>query len=364
MTVGLDTNASAEEVIELKSVEYIAQNWIDSQLSGNAGVSEIVCLYNEYKQQIGHLVSFVQGDIPYGYIVLSAEETEHPIIEFSLSGENIYSYLKSEFEATQNTVSNPMSMFSIADENVLYTDFINYSLKIENNNQVLLFNQNSQIKTFEQVELKSMRADIPTADTFYDDYVDFPSNSSGVSASWDIPGATSKALIMSNMPNAAAREGNCGPTALANTVKLYAEYKVNNQNPLKNLKLNDSNADTYKRLVALSGYTASSPATMPKLLDTLKAYSKERGCSCSIDDYWMDLWGDFTRDLKANKPVLLYTASSGGTAHAQVSVGYCSYNNGAQYIKIFSGWTSNATYVKFKPSSLKAFNGYCVKITG
>ena len=37
--------------------------------------------------------------------------------------------------------------------------------------------------------------------------------------------------------------------------------------------------------------------------------------------------------------------------------------NRTSYVKILSGWTSYPTFLKFKPSSLNNFNGYCVAIS-
>lgn len=353
-----------------KSVEYIAQNWIDSHYSGDAKVSKIVSLYNTNNECIGQLVSFVKDDTPAGYIVLSHAERENPIIEYAFEGQSVYDYLENQFVANQanivaerqkSSVTKMVSSYSIAEENVLYTDFINYSLKIKNGDETLLFNQNRQIQIFTDNKVATNKS--PATDKFFEGYVDYPSESDSYDFD-SIPGAySSSALIMGNMPGVSSGEGNCGPTSLANTVKLYAENGLNGHSELPGLRLNGSDADTYSRLVTLSGYSSSDAASMSELLNALDDYSDERGYSCSIDNYWWDLWSDFTRDIGKDKPILLYTSSSAGTAHAQVVVGYRSYDNGAKYLRIFTGWSSSATFVKFKPDSLNHFNGYCVAIS-
>lgn len=371
VTSSVFANADSERKTDQKNLEYISQNWIESQLGNHAQVSRIVYLYNVQNQLIGHLVSFQKKDKPAGYIVLSIKEKEHPIVEFSLDGENVYSYLENEFKKSKNSFNSTrqssgesasLSAFSIAEENVLYTNFIDYALKIKDNHTSLLYNQKKQIVSYENTSQNILKTAVPYTDTFYNDYINFPSDNSGIQEVWSIPGANINGLVMGSMPNTKPGEGNCGPTALANTVKIYAENRTNNQDPLSNLKLNNSDNNTYTRLVQLSGYSSSSGASMSSLLNALKKYSKERGYSCSVDNYWFDNWGDFTRDLKANKPILLYTSSSAGTAHTQVAVGYYLYKSGAKYLKIFSGWSSNATFVKYKPSSLNHFDGYCITI--
>ena len=352
-----------------KTVEYIAQNWIDVQFSGEAEVSQIVVLFNSEGQFIGHLVSFEKNNVPAGYIVLSHEEQGHPIIEYALEGESIYNYLKDQFAANRSrivaerqslTESNNVSSFSIF-EDVLYTDFINYSLKIEYDNEIMLYNQYNQVQTFSKTINISEIA--PSSDTFYDDYITLPTDE-GSKQFVNIPGANEiHALVMGEMPGVIEGEGNCGPTSLANTIKLYAEFKLNNNSSaLTDLKLNDSDDDTYKELVKISGYTCASPASMSTLVSSIKTYATQQGYSCSTDDYRYDYWSDFTRDINAHKPILLYTSSKAGTAHSQVVVGHRMYDNGAKYLRILSGWTCYPTFVKFKPSSLNNFNGYCVSI--
>ncbi len=87
----------------------------------------------------------------------------------------------------------------------------------------------------------------PMSDTFFDDYIDLP-NESGSKTVGNITGANNiRALVMGDMPNVTSGEGNRGPTFLANTVKLYAEFSLNgNDNALSDLKVNDSDDDTYE----------------------------------------------------------------------------------------------------------------------
>lgn len=47
----------------------------------------------------------------------------------------------------------------------------------------------------------------------------------------------------------------------------------------------------------------------------------------------------------------------------QIVVGFWEYTNGGKYVKKLSGWTSYPTFLKFKPSFLNNFNGYCVAIS-
>ena len=97
----------------------------------------------------------------------------------------------------------------------------------------------------------------------------------------------------------------------------------------------------------------------------LNTYCTEQGFSCSSNLYLSSFWTDFTRDINANKPILLYASgySEGAyTGHYAVVTGYVKYSNHSQYLKVFSGWESFPTYVKFKAACLDLFNGQCVSI--
>lgn len=76
-----------------KTVDYIAQDWIDTQFSGDAEVSDTIVLRSDNSGEVvGYIVSFTKQSVPAGYIVLSCEDGEHPIIEFALEGQSVYHY--------------------------------------------------------------------------------------------------------------------------------------------------------------------------------------------------------------------------------------------------------------------------------
>ena len=314
----------------------------------------------------GHIVSFQHNKIPAGYIVLDKNEEEHPIIEYTLEGGSVYDYLMDNIstvelsESAQVLNDDSASNWSV-EENILYTDFLDYSLKVNVNNEVMLFNQNGQ---FDETSVLQNRSVSPTGNSNEDYYPYAPETGSPTSNVY-LPGFYSFVPVKgSNMPNYdSTTQDNCGPTALTNVVKLYATKVLNgNSSVLGGLRTNASDDDTYLRMVALSGYTPGNPVTMSRLLSTIRSYSSERGYSCTTDDYALDLWSDFTRDITARKPILLYTANA-LSAHAQVVGGYSEYSNGAKYLVIASGWYAQVSYVKFKPASLTKFNGYAVSIT-
>lgn len=343
------------------SLEYIVQNWIDTQFQGDAEVSRIVTLKDTSDLCIGHLVSFEKDSLPAGYIVLSHKEIDNPIIEFAYEGQSIYEYLEEQVTGYNDTFDSPQPYstngevsYSIAEENILYTDFINYSLNVKNGDDILLIDQNNL------ATILDITPNPNSEDTFWDDYYTFPPEGLGAHRYGDEINfdALDDGLKMSDM---APNEGNCGPTSITDVVRLYAKYELNDHSALPSLSLSSDKA-TYNRLVTYSGYASGAAVSMSKLISALKKHTKERGYSISVNDYLFDNWSDFTRDIQAKKPILLYTSSS-KSAHSQVVVGYRVFTSGSQYLMIHSGWTTEASYVRYKPDSLTKFNGYCVSIS-
>ena len=97
-------------------------------------------------------------------------------------------------------------------------------------------------------------------------------------------------------------------------------------------------------------------------LSALEKYVKERGYKISVNNYWLDLFSDFVRDVKANKPIYTYIVSSTGvTARAVVTLGYVVRTGGNQYLQVFNNWSAR-TDKCMSFSQAKAKEGYAVNI--
>ena len=98
-----------------------------------------------------------------------------------------------------------LSSATTFEENVLYTDFIRYAIKISNGTQSALLDQFAQITSCSELDVMTDTA--PMSDTFFDDYIDLP-NESGSKTVGNITGANDiRALVMGDMPNVTPGEG-------------------------------------------------------------------------------------------------------------------------------------------------------------
>lgn len=353
------------------SLEYIIDDWIDSNYQNDVNVSRIVGLCDPDDtsgKNIGHLVSFEKDGRPSGYIVLSREEDDYPIVEFAIEGDSVYDRLETQISANNEAIAlaccdnkkaDKISPVTIAQSDILYTDFVNYSLAIKNGEKVMLFNQNNQVQEFTSAIPND---NIQTYAAGMDDgYIVKPSESTTFSYKTITGGSSGVGEVMGDL---APNEGNCGPTAATNIIKLYANYKLNgNSRSFPILLSNDSIDYTYRRLATLCNYVSGTGTVPSDIVSGLSDYCSERGRTYSADKYSYNYWSDFTRDVGKNVPILLATYAANGDGHAQVIVGYREYSNGNKYLMSYTGWTSYATYIKFKASCFTGFYGWAIYIS-
>ena len=166
-----------------KTVDYIAQDWIDTQFSGDAEVSDTIVLRSDNSGEVvGYIVSFTKQSV-YHYL-----EQQLDVIN-SAASSGMVSSDSNEFLSSATTF----------EENVLYTDFIRYAIKISNGTQSALLDQFAQITICSELDVMTDTA--PMSDTFFDDYIDLP-NESGSKTVGNITGANDiRALVMGDMPN-------------------------------------------------------------------------------------------------------------------------------------------------------------------
>ncbi len=369
LAMGLPTFASAESQ-EPVTVEQIAENWIATQYTGEAKVSRITSLLSYQNERVGEMVAFERDGVPCGYIVLSVADGEYPIVEFSMEGDNAYDYLVNSFEVAKNSslsasLGEASSMLTAEDqveEDVMYTDFIRYSIRVNRGNESLLFDQYGKMESFAPAHEISSSSDLEWGDSvvFSEGYAEFLRDGDG----WEddlLPGARSNmGLVANNMPDG-SKGNNCVPTAMTMLIKMYAEKPLNGHAALTNLKYYGSDPATYTRLATLMNYVAGSGIDHKKGISALQTYVAQKNYTCSVDDYLWDFWSDFTRDIDNKKPIILHTRSNAG--HSQIVVGYRNYTNGAKYLRVFSGWRNYSTFVKYKASVFTEFWGYCVAVS-
>jgi len=361
----------------------ITQTWIDQNYTFKAKVDEVIPVVNGYEELIGVLITYKFKGDPCGYLVLSLIETDdNPVVAFSLEGEDIFTSMSRVGGYTNNSskikklYSETMTSFSIETANgkgILKSngviedkdEFIKNSKAMADRVKELYPDVVEKIDTATQIFYgKSTKL-------IYDAFSGVPSGT--IQSQGNLTGATTfTPVLMKDMPAyndytktaGSQNEGNCGPTALTNVIKYYHEKR----GKTGLLRYGDLRIYTYGRLSFLSGYHPDIGMNTSVVISTLTTYASEQGFTCSGGAYWLNLWSDFTRDINADKAIVLFVKGKiddkDSNGHFVVVLGYRQHTNNAQFLRVADGWyASNNRFVKFKPVELTSFRGFCVPIT-
>lgn len=117
---------------------------------------------------------------------------------------------------------------------------------------------------------------------------------------------------------------SCGPIAAANILSYYKEYRG------VNLYNGDITQSLFNQICTDCKWSTNG-TNMINVSNGLKTFCKRAGKTCNINTYMLNLWSDVTRDIGANKPLLL--AFDG---HFYVVLGYAIINN-VKYLFVLSG---------------------------
>lgn len=123
-------------------------------------------------------------------------------------------------------------------------------------------------------------------------------------------------------------DNNCTPTLAANVLSYFQGSR--------GVQLNAGNItqSLYDQICVDIGYDISRGSNLDGVAKGLKTWASRYGKTAVIDEYWLNNWSDVTRDIDANKPVML-----GYSGHAYLIFGYKVENN-IQYLYVFTGWNN------------------------
>lgn len=362
--LSISTVASAAGESSFESINEFIDSWIDSLYQGDAEVSRVVTLYDANNgdcQNIGHLITFERNGLPAGYLILSHKEEGNPVFEFALEGESIYDYLEAryaDFETNvlcayqEKSAKTEIPSYSMVND-VLYTDFYNYSLVIDAGEETLLFDQEDQINA-----CPFSMGDGIVLPNGYEMYpTPAPVSTHTLSLT-----KINNSLLMEDF---SSNNKNCGPTAAANIIKLYAENRLNNNSsPLYSLRKNNSDVSTYNRLATLGGYSESNGSNVIDMWHGIEKFVEEQGYTSTYHAPITE-WSDFESAIINEQPIFLHTyPREGDFGHAQVVVGTKELVNGEKYLVIYLGkYYRQTIYLKFDSSIFLLFYGCIIDIS-
>lgn len=360
---------------EEKAIKY-AQSWAKVNYSDEVTVGDAYPMIDGNDSVNGYCVSFKSLDgRPKGYVVLSTNDNlDCPVVEFSLEGDDIYETL---YKNANNKA--PYKTNKKGNKKIYNPSPYSYAIEIENDNQTTIFDTNNN-----HIDYVEYKKHAKTITKKYKDSRSAPKSNKGTSGGFynskDISSYTT--VEKHNLPYTGtgisdqfipctmdyyrkdpANTGNCGPTALANILYYYGQKRG------KYTLLIDGNnkRETYNRLIEIAKVEQAMPTS--KYSPTLKTYATERGYTCTYNNYLFDSWSDFTRDLKADWPVLTWVdsfeADGKKTGHAIMVIGYTIKkinNKNVKYLRMCDGWYASCDRYMLFDGYYESVNGACVKI--
>lgn len=369
-------NFLESSVITEEAATNIALNHIRS-FSGDATleVRRVDSMYDLEDNITGYCVSFKKKHnndfVPSGYVVISKLEAENPIVEFSPEGASLTEELNifaknfnkdhNEF-SSKNKKGNHMRKIYFLGSGKVLCDYTENCEEIFDPNTLEVLSKKEykrSAKALVQHKIKKIKGKRNAICTFLN------SDSSTVAGGMTdqptgginhrsnrLPGIT-----MSHYRNMSEfKSGNvCAPTAATNLMIYYRRAKNKT-----NILVGDSEIQTFNRFFNLMGTSVTEGTPDSNRVPAYNSYIKERGYSSSakVDEYWLNLWSDFTRDIDAGIPIhTSLKADNGG--HAVVTVGWYIVRYGAKdfkYLQVINGWQKSIKYA--------GFDGYYNKILG
>lgn len=368
--------ASNNDVVQ-NYVNSFAQGWINKMYSGNAQIGDIVGVYDANNTITGYSVSFTNNDQPDGYIILSTNTRDYsnPIMQFSLSGKDVYDSLQGTIPAGNGIIINRTATQQLP-RHLYNSSPFEYGIDVSTNNGSYIFDTDESLiskDTYEKSRNTST-SNIPFDKAFI--HNSLPSGTPVSSSTYTITGAANFIpLLMSDMPSwygdgktaGADSEGNCGPTCLTNICYFFS-YERSVSNLLKNNKI----SDTYNALSYNCAYTPAGGTLDSELVPALKDYTFAREINCSISSDLQNNWTAYTQHLNwSNQPIMMsvhgYSSATSSTidGHDIIAVGYMRMTDNSTYLRIINEWDPNTNeYVRFDLGyGLTSTDGYAVSMS-
>jgi hypothetical protein len=357
-------------------INSFANQWIQNMYNekDNVTINQTIPIYDSNDNLTGYSVSFTSKGKPDGYIILSSSSPNKndPVIDFSLSGTDMYTTLQNKFQS-----SNKNSSSCKINKRLYNTSQFEYGVDITDNNADYVYDTENSFLT--KNEYKSNYSYNSTSTntnsaTIFDGFVGHDGPPSGtIATQHDITGASGfTPLIMGDMPSrnndgktaGEDGEGNCGPTCLTNIAMFYCEERGKSQ-------LEDTSWNyTYTRLSMGCGFYSSGTTLVQNMGPALTDYANHRGYSCTFgSDIGYD-WTSYTQTLyNQNIPIYVnvqgYDDSGKLSGHSIVALGYLRLTDGQNFIRVVDEWdpTDYRYCVLYTGTGFTAIDGYPVTIS-
>lgn len=122
---------------------------------------------------------------------------------------------------------------------------------------------------------------------------------------------------------------NCGPTMIANILSYFDTGRN------VDLYSGTITQSLYNQICTDCSYTGAQGISLDTAANAIKTFVQRAGKTANINEYWLNLWSDVTRDIDADKPIIMSYNN-----HAYIVLGY-KIEDGVKYLYVFTNWDNS-----------------------
>lgn len=378
-------NASADKVPSLEDIAKIneenaskyAASFVDKVYDNpDLKSGEVLKILDENDKLSGYCVDIVDDGAPNGYVVIKFSNNQPVVSEFCIEPDvkNPYDSILERMDASVST--DVLYSFEPYDyqvylpqENIL----VGYEGQTEKLSQSFA-DYKAQVKE-RNIEVSRELAAKQTSALAVDCLDESVTVNYSSLDGWSVISdsytgtVTSRANLSNNSAYAmefysqnditsGGRTYACSVTALCNMMKYLRDYR-------DFTKISSSLSTLYSKLWTLAGTSSSGSTSNGAEAPAAQSYLKSLGYSASYDTYLYDYYSDFTRDINANKPILMsYGADFGGTegGHCVFVVGYVDTTT-YDYLRVADGWNRTPRYLNYNGYNYSRRDGWAFTVS-
>lgn len=219
--------------------------------------------------------------------------------------------------------------FTMLAFSIIFASTTNYSIYAASSEKV--FQDKTDTSKYEQLgtEMLVNQSDkdvvLTTQSTFNNDIPNY--SISAVTSSGFVTGFSYATQYYNSNFSQYQYNNNCTPTLAANVLSYYKTSRG------VNLYSGTITQTLYDQICTDVSYSTEYGSNLNNVANGLKIFSSRAGKTCIVNKYWLNTWSDVTRDINADKVVML-----GYSNHAYLILGY-KVENDIQQLFVSTGWS-------------------------
>lgn len=334
---------TSEQRMKDEDIRQYALNFMrDSQEKENLEISDFLPMHDVDGKITGYYITFSEGKLEAGYLILSLLTTECPIVEFSFQG--------------SGTLEQAIEKKEMNSLNVIYTGPDSLYLEQKNGSLYSVYDQSevSKKELSSLVSIEESSSEKSQSVSVYDGIIDWADAKVKNSDTHKIMnfGAGSDYWLMTDFDDG----GVCYPTAATNILWYWGKMRGRNsvKSAVSQTTYNKTTATKiFNKLYA--GMLTTQKSTFDFMI--LSGFEYFFGTPAKPGGTWNtkkipknSSFSSYVNELEAACPIFLVLKERNSLfsdGHGVYAFGYATNSNNVDYLFVMDGWNSYGRFVKF-----------------